>query len=340
MTSPSSSHTGYEPPFKKAKFVGAEADRAEQYLSPSQPGRVKLSQMSWHHDNRGGQQILPIHAHNVARDICENRTSKRRYDAVKLVEVPSGEAEAWLAANRAKAAVNPLLANFAAISHTGPYFAILKCNHFVEACKIIKEGHRKYMDRAAEMPLLLQQDDKEGKLIQEQGVMAVVYSAAMWNDNAALLAIMREDNLDAKVAKAETELDSFGFVNKICKNIAKGYEAEGGTINVTEIMAEIAKVGYGNLAEENWKHLVQFRLLLTPAQGDMLCDCLFQVCNGRVTSPTKTFLDIANLHPKKYAWAKTFILMETYCSELLSEENGEHKAISHTGPQAKKVHTY
>lgn len=339
MKTPSRFHTGYEPESKKAKYVGAEADRAEVYLSPNQPGRVQLSRCSWHHDNRGGQQILPPHAHDVAADICENRTSKRRYGAVKVVEVPDKEAEAWLAANRAKAKQNSLLANFEAMSQTGPYYAILKCNHFVEACKIIKEGHRKYMDKAAGMPLQLQEDDKEGKLIQEQGVTAVVYSSAMWHDDAAVLAIMREDNLDAQVAKAETELDSFGFVHKICKNIAKGYEPEGGTISVKDVIAEIAKVGYGNLALENWKHLVQYRLLLSPAQGDMLLDCLFQVCNGRVSTPTKTYVDIANLHPKKHAWPKTFILMETYCSDLLSEEHGEHKAISQTGPQAKKVRT-
>ena len=52
-------------------------------------------------------------------------------------------------------------------------------------------------------------DDMEGKIIQEQGVAAIDYSAKLWDDSAARLAIMREDNLDAAVAKSETELDAF-----------------------------------------------------------------------------------------------------------------------------------
>ena len=42
-------------------------------------------------------------------------------------------------------------------------------------------------------------------MIQSQGVIATVYSAELWDDPAALLAIMREDNLDAEINKRERQ---------------------------------------------------------------------------------------------------------------------------------------
>ena len=43
-------------------------------------------------------------------------------------------------------------------------------------------------------------------MIQSHGVLATVFGAKLWEDSAALLAIMREDNLDAEIAKGEPEL--------------------------------------------------------------------------------------------------------------------------------------
>ena len=55
------------------------------------------------------------------------------------------------------------------------------------------------MDKPGGKPLVLREDDEEGRLIQSQGVQALVYAETLWEDSAALLAIMREDNLDAIV---------------------------------------------------------------------------------------------------------------------------------------------
>ena len=66
----------------------SEADRAERYLIPNQPGRVPLSKIGCHEENRGGQGIMQFHAHDIAYDISTKGTSKRRYGRVRLVEVP------------------------------------------------------------------------------------------------------------------------------------------------------------------------------------------------------------------------------------------------------------
>ena len=85
----SSNGDGYEPPPKKLKATMIEAaDRADKYLSPAQPGRVDLSRIYWYPANRGGQGILPLHTHDIAKNISTKGTSKRRYGKVRLVVVP------------------------------------------------------------------------------------------------------------------------------------------------------------------------------------------------------------------------------------------------------------
>ena len=101
--SASSTASGYEPHTKKQKLMLSDANRAEQYIQASQPGRVPLKQISWYHDNRGGQGVMQYHAQDVAVDIAENGTSKRRYNAVRLVRVPDTAVAKWLAGNKKKA---------------------------------------------------------------------------------------------------------------------------------------------------------------------------------------------------------------------------------------------
>ena len=145
--SSSSGGNGYEPqakqhgpPAKRQKTILSDANRAEEYRAPHQPGRVHLELISWHPDNRGMQGILPFHVHTIASNITEKGTSIRRYGFVRLVEVPPDVAEPWFADNKKKANMNPLLSDFSAMSHQGPYYANLNCTHFTDAQKVIKEG--------------------------------------------------------------------------------------------------------------------------------------------------------------------------------------------------------
>ena len=92
------SSSGYQPHSKKAKLLHSEADRGEQYLLPNQPGRVPLDSIGWHPQNRGGQGIMPLHVHDIAKEICDTGTSKRRYNQVRLVKVPDEAKAPWLEA--------------------------------------------------------------------------------------------------------------------------------------------------------------------------------------------------------------------------------------------------
>ena len=91
---------------------------------------------------------------------------------------------------------NSLLANFAAMRQHGQLFSFLSCTRFIEARKLIMEGNRKYMDDPNGLPLKLKEEDEEGRMIQLHGVQARVYSAKLWEDIAAIIAVMTADNLD------------------------------------------------------------------------------------------------------------------------------------------------
>ena len=87
-----------QPPCKKQKALVGEADRAKKYQAKVQPGRMLLRRMGFVPFNRGGQGIIPRHTHTIAKDICKNCTSSRRYGAVLIVEVPEGVRAEWLSA--------------------------------------------------------------------------------------------------------------------------------------------------------------------------------------------------------------------------------------------------
>ena len=51
------------------------------------------------------------------------------------------------------------------------------------------------MNKPDGLRLQLRDDDEEGHMIQAKGVNAIVYTAKLWDDKPALLAIMREATL-------------------------------------------------------------------------------------------------------------------------------------------------
>ena len=190
-----SSGSGYEPQHKKQKMLAAQADKADSYLVKKQPGRLPLDCMKWHPSNRGHSGIMPMHVHDVAQEIVTHGTSLRRYNAVKVVEVPEDEVNNWLKLSKHKTSLNTLLPTMARFSPTGPYYATLDSEYFCAAQQLIAEGGRRLYDRDDRIRLELSDVDDEGQAIQKVGVVAIVYSKELWKDRAALLAIMREGNL-------------------------------------------------------------------------------------------------------------------------------------------------
>ena len=214
------------------KNLTGEANRAQKYLLPVQPSRISLGDTGFYTENRGGQGIMPSHVHDIGLDVSDNGTSTRRYNPVMFVEVPEKELAAWRAANIRKKKQFPLLAQF---GDSGMKYACLKCTHFVNSQKLIAEGNRTYMNLPDGQAMKLLLEDEEGKMIQKQGVLAVVYGPELWYDRSALMALMREDNANVDVAKPETELDVFGLVHQGTKQrLGANLHHRGGCYKQTE----------------------------------------------------------------------------------------------------------
>ena len=190
----SPSTRGYEPTPKKHKSLILQADQAQDYHEIVQPGRVPIHEIGFLLMNRGGQRIMPLHVHDVASDVVSNGTSRRRYDVVRLVKVPDQEKDKWLCANIQKARQNSLLAP---CKPADLKYACLKCTRFVGAHKLSAEGNRKYKDMVDGKALKLLPTDNEGSIIQKRGVKAVIYTAKLWWDKSAAMALVREDNANS-----------------------------------------------------------------------------------------------------------------------------------------------
>ena len=147
-----------------------------------------------------------------------------------------------------------------------------------------------------------------------------------------MMALMREDNANSEVSKPETELDAFGTVHETIKQMT-GTGSSPTTIAESDVVRKIEEIGYGNTRKQGWHDLVKYRLYIPQPVATMMQDLLFHVCNGRVKSTTENYAKIAELHPKKYAWSKVFMLLETYCGSLLDENKVTTVALSQPTPK-------
>ena len=154
------------------------------------------------------------------------------------------------------------------------------------ACKVIAEGHRTYKDIVDGTPLKLLQTDAEGHMIQGQGVHALIYGAKLWGDKPALMALMREHNANADVAKPETELDAFGTVHQVVTDATQSGN-EPTVLKEDDIMELLAAIGFGNIPVLGWRGLARFRIYLPGPHAGMLLDTSWHVVNGRVKTMTE-----------------------------------------------------
>ena len=189
--------TDASPPGIATVGLTSPADQAQQYRTSEHPTRIPIEKFGFHPLNRGGQGMIPHHAHQLASSIVTVGTSIRRYQFVRAVRVPAKEREEWLTANRNKYDQEPLCPR----PTDEMCFALLTRTHFTSAQKLLKEGNRSLYNENAK-PIKLRKDDVEGHKIQQDGVLCVLYSEALWDNTAALQALMAEDNDDGSVVLA------------------------------------------------------------------------------------------------------------------------------------------
>ena len=77
-------------------------------------------------------------------------------------------------------------------------FALLSKTHFTHANKLVRDGNRTVFNEG-KVPLIYDENNKEGARILEDGVLCCVYREELWEDAEAMLALMNADNDDADI---------------------------------------------------------------------------------------------------------------------------------------------
>ena len=214
----------------KREALESPSERAKKHLKPNQPGnrlkhlkRVALDDIGFDPDNRGGAGLITHHMHaHVLPDVIKHGTSPNRYCPMRLVEVPAEHLETWRDANRIKCENDPLMPKFSPTM----WLKCLTKTHFGHVQKLCKDGGRSQFNEG-KLPAKLNDDDEEGHMVQKVGVLAVVYGPELWNDPAAMRALMHEDNLDANCRLGESELKVFRRVHMMGETMRASSQQSG-----------------------------------------------------------------------------------------------------------------
>ena len=280
------------------------ADPAQQYRVSEHPARIQLEKLGFHPQNRGGQGMIPHHAHQVAYNIMDKGTIIRRYNFVRAVIVPAKEREKWLTANRNKFDQEPLCPR----ATDEMCFALLTRTHFTSAQKLVKEGNRNLYNENAK-PIRLKKDDDEGHLIQRDGVLCVLYGEDLWYNTAALQALMAEDNDDASIVLAEDEVSALGRVDATIRSLAARPNAR---LTMESVLDEMKNHKANRLPAANLMHLIRFRMGIPSSCAKIFTDCVFNKSQGRVTVNTENYDRIAQIKTNDWHWIKICLMVYLY----------------------------
>ena len=119
------------------------------------------------------------------------------------------------AVNKAKCTSDPLMPAF---SEDMKYVAATK-SHFVHACKLFAEGNHHFHNQPHNPKIRFKPGDKEGKEMQSEGVLAVIYEDTIWGDMREVEAVCAIGNFNAKIDQSEDEMQAFGRINELMNSM-------------------------------------------------------------------------------------------------------------------------
>ena len=236
--------------------VAAQMDlsKMERELRRSGKERVALRLIGMWPGNRGNTGICPFHVHEVANDIVLNDTCQDRYHHICLVKIPTEKLEAVRLFNKRITALNPLLPPF---SEDMEYVCITK-THFTFAQKVIDQGTRYLFDNATGQDAVrakLRDTDVEGRIIQKNGPLAVIYSEEMFDDYTLMSGLASRDNKDSLTCLMETEMNAFTTVDHIYNDLM-GAEA----FSQEDVLARVQTMTqWTSFTEQQWKGFITLR---------------------------------------------------------------------------------
>ena len=280
-------------------------DPLDRALSHREVGleRHSLAELGFHPNNRGQLGISSTHVHEVAWS-CFGGIKLYRYKQVDVVRVPESALKEFRDANEKKCTADALMPKFSPTMK----LAIATKTHFVHANKLRADGSRTLMNDN-KTPIVGKTNDEgsEERKILEEGVLCSVYSAKLWDDPAALDALMAADNDDADVEMGEDEIQALGRV----ETAVRALEAEGKKLSTDDVLTQMQRVGLRNYSVEQTRAFIDFRLALTEPIAKAFRTLVFASVTGRVSVQPADYKAIAGLDVRAM-WSKVGILISHY----------------------------
>ena len=244
--------------------VLSPADRAEQFRIPGEM-RIQVDEMGFLQCNRGGLGISPHHVHEIIEDRMKNGTRPSRYVAVKVVKLKGKWLEDTLRVNEEKCNGDPLMPKFA----NKIVYGLLKLTHFAHSEKMFQDGSCTLYNRG-ETKIRLRDDDIEGKLMAQYGPTTIIYRAELLEDQAALEAIMREDNENANINMREDTMAAYGIVDNTITSLHQNAPQGSPGLNDQDCLKACkAVLTEARFTEDMLLTLIRFRFRLTTTLSEV-----------------------------------------------------------------------
>ena len=149
------------------------------------------------------------------------------------------------------------------------------------------------------MAIELVATDVEGRWIQENGLLAVVYDEQLYGDHAAMSSVASQDNLNQQTQLAETEMNVFCRVSFVFEEPATDKKPA----SEKEVLKHLESMGLGPFTTQEWSFFIVLRVALPKRVADMMVAIQFQATSSQVRVRAANFGTVAK--------------MDTRCSILL-----------------------
>jgi len=156
--------------------------------------------------------------------------------------------------------------------------ACLTRTHFTHAQKLNADGNRTLFN-ANDTLINFNVSLKEAKDIAEHGVLCQVYDVGLWDDWAALQALMESDNQDADVSMSECEVQFQGRITNAFDVISSVTKKPQASLTIDEVLTHMKKQqGLRAFSEAHTSSYIAFQLPLSRNAGDSFLFAGTYVC--------------------------------------------------------------
>ena len=218
--------------------------------------------------NRSGLGLSGFHVHEVATSIKEDCLSRRRYREATVVRVPPHALDEFRASNKRMCESDDLLPPYSPEMR----YACLTKNHFVSAVKLFASASA--MLHGTRELIKPNPRDKQLQQHLQEGIACEVLREELWDsDEAGLMAIINEDNMDASVELATSETEVLAELRRIL-DVTKGDKDPNARYQKV-LTAARQRFGAVSYSEADFMNMYNFATRVPKALVDNMCQIHF-----------------------------------------------------------------